>query len=236
MQQRNIDMALNFRCHLVHGVGTDEKEIGAAEPRYLNDAAFEFPETVLKSVKLEVWHLFDSAFELIAHGMNLHRSQILQAEDLKKAIDEDREVHDFDMDELYETKVKVLYSAIVEFISRSQSEIPSMYAEEMFRLRTAAAEIVENVKHIKHLRKNATRYLVSDNEHIRAEYNRLRYQIAMLLREVYRVREEEDYDHALAIRDLKKMRKEVRIKHDELNEHISGVLRDEHITPIMATW
>jgi phosphate:Na+ symporter len=139
------------------------------------------------------------------------------------------------MDELYESKVKVLYAAIVEFISRSQSEIPSMYAEEMFRLRTAAAEIVENVKHVKHLRKNATRYLVSDNEHIRAEYNRLRYQIAMLLREIYRVREEEGYDHELAVRDLKTMKKEVRVKHGEMNEHISAVLRDEHITPIMAT-
>jgi phosphate:Na+ symporter len=212
-----------------------ERELAVAEPRYLNDAAFEFPETVLRSVKQEVWHLFDSAFELIAHGMNLHRRQILESEDLKKTLEQDREVHDFDMDELYETKVKVLYAAIVEFISRSQSEIPSMYAEEMFRLRTAAAEIVENVKHVKHLRKNATRYLVSDNEHIRAEYNRLRYQIAMLLREIYRVREEEDYDHELAVRDLKTMKKEVRIKHGEMNEHISAVLRDEHITPIMAT-
>jgi len=212
-----------------------ERELAVAEPRYLNDAAFEFPETVLKSVKQEVWHLFDSAFELIAHGMNLHRTQILESDDLKKTLEQDREVHDFDMDELYETKVKVLYAAIVDFISRSQSEIPSMYAEEMFRLRTAAAEIVENVKHVKHLRKNATRYLVSDNEHIRAEYNRLRYQIAMLLREIYRVREEEDYDHELAVRDLKTMKKEVRIKHGEMNEHISAVLRDEHITPIMAT-
>ncbi|MCP4389752.1 MAG: hypothetical protein GY802_15770, partial [Gammaproteobacteria bacterium] len=157
------------------------------------------------------------------------------SEDLEKTLDEDREIHDFDMDELYESKVKVLYSAIVEFISRSQSEIPSMYAEEMFRLRSAAAEIVENVKHIKHLRKNASRYLVSDNAHIRAEYNRLRYQIAMLLREIYRVREEEDYDHSLAVMDLKKMKKAVRMKHSELNAHISDVLRDEHITPIMAT-
>ncbi len=212
-----------------------EKALTAAEPRYLNDAAFEFPETVLKSVKLEVWHLFDSAFEVIAHGMNLHRREILQSEDLKKTIDDDREVHDFDLDEVYETKVKVLYGAIVEFISRSQTEIPSVFAEEMFRLRSAATEIVESVKHIKHLRKNATEYLLSDNEHIRDEYNRLRYQIALLLREIYEVREEDDIDHALAVRDLKKLRKKIRISHDELSTHISGILRDQRITPEMAT-
>jgi len=212
-----------------------ERELDVAEPRYLNDAAFEFPETVLKSVKQEVWHLFDSAFELIAHGLNLHRTQILQAEDLKKTIGQDREVHDFDMDQLYETKVKALYSAIVEFISRSQTEVPSIFAEEMFRLRTAATEIVESVKHVKHLRKNTTRYMLSDNEHIRDEYNRLRLQIATLLREIYRVREEEGIDHALAVKDLKKMRKEIRMSHGELNDHIADVLRDKRITPAMAT-
>ena len=212
-----------------------ERKLDVAEPIYLSEAAFEFPETVLKSVKREVWHLFDSAFELIAHGMNLHRTQILRSPDLKKTIDEDREVHEFDMDLLYETKVKVLYGAIVEFISRSQTEIPSVYAEEMFRLRKAATEIVESVKHIKHLRKNATRYMLSENAHIREEYNRLRYQIAVLLREIYRVREEENSDHKLAVKHLKAMRKEVKISHDQLNEHISRVLRDKQITPEMAT-
>ncbi len=212
-----------------------EKAPGVAEPIYLNEAAFEFPETVLKAVKKEVWHLFDSAFELIAHGMNLHRTQILESEDLRKTIDADREVHEFDMDEQYETRVKVLYSAIVEYISRSQTQIPSVFAEEMFRLRKAATEIVESVKHIKHLRKNATRYLLSDNEHIRDEYNRLRYQIAVLLREIYRIREQENYDHKLAVQGLKAMRKEVRLSHNQLNEHISEVLRDQRITPEMAT-
>lgn len=212
-----------------------EKALDLAEPRYLSDAAIEFPETVLVSVKKEVWHLFDCAFELIAHGMNLHRTQILESSDLKKTIDGDREVHEFDIDELYETKVKVLYSAIVEFISRSQSEVPGVFAEEMFRLRNAATEIVESVKHIKHLRKNATKYLLSDNQHIRDEYNRLRFQIAMLLREIYRVREEEGADHALAIKDLKRLKKDVRIKHAELNDHVADVLRDERITAAMAT-
>ncbi len=212
-----------------------ERALDVAEPMYLNEAAFEFPETVLKSVKREVWHLFDSAFELIAHGMNLHRTQILQSEDLRKTIDADREVHEFDMDEQYETRVKVLYSAIVEFISRSQTEIPSVFAEEMFRLRKAATEIVESVKHIKHLRKNATRYMLSDNQHIRDEYNQLRYQIAVLLREIYRVREEDDSDHKLAVKHLKALRKEVKTSHDQLNHRISEVLRDERITPEMAT-
>jgi phosphate:Na+ symporter len=212
-----------------------EKALDIAEPKFLSDAAIEFPETVLVSVKKEVWHLFDSAFELIAHGMNLHRAEILDSEDLEKTIDVDREIHEFDMDEIYESKVKVLYSAIIDFISRSQANMSSVFSEELFRLRNAATEIVECVKHVKHLRKNATRYMLSDNEHIRKEYNRLRYQIAMILREIYRLREEDDYDHALAVLELDELKAEIKATHGELNTRITEVLRDNQITPAMAT-
>ena len=212
-----------------------EKVLEVAEPKYLSDAAIEFPETVLVSVKKEVWHLFDSAFELMAHGMNLHRTEILESADFEKTIDADREIHDFDMDELYESKVKVLYGAIIDFISRSQSNMSSVFSEELFRLRNAATEIVECVKHIKHLRKNATKYMLSDNEHIRKEYNRLRYQIAMILREIYRLREEDDYDHALAVLEMDELKAEILVTHEELNTRITEVLQDNQITPSMAT-
>ena len=212
-----------------------EKAIDTAEPIYLNDSAFEFPETVLKSVKREVWHLFDSAFELMAHGINLHRTEILESPDLKKTIDEDREVHEFDMDELYERKVKVLYGAIIDFISRSQAHMPNVFAEELYRLRNAASEIVECVKHVKHLRKNATRYMLSDNAHIRDEYNRLRHQIATILREIYRLREEDEYDHALAVLEMDELKAEVLVSNRELDSRITEVLSDHLITPAMAT-
>jgi phosphate:Na+ symporter len=212
-----------------------EKAKDLAEPLYINDAAIEFPETVLKALKKEVWHLFDSAFEIMAHGINLHRTEILTSPDLQKTIDNDREVHEFDLDELYESKVKVLYSAIVEFISNSQAHMSSDFSEEMFRLRKAAGEIVECVKHIKHLRKNATRYMLSDNEHIRNEYNQLRYQVAMILREIYRLRGDEDVDHAMAMLEMDELKAEIQSAHADLDVRVTGILRDERITPVMAT-
>ena len=212
-----------------------EKEKDLAEPLYLSEAVIEFPETVLKSLKKEVWHLFDSAFEIMAHGINLHRTEILESPDLEKTINEDREIHELDIDELYESKVKILYGAIVEFISQAQEHMPSIYAEEMFRLRKASSGIVECVKHIKHLRKNATKYMLSDNENIRSEYNRLRYQISMILREIYRLRGEADYDHGLAILEMDELKAEIQLEHRQLDERITEVLRDERITPTMAT-
>jgi phosphate:Na+ symporter len=226
---------------LIHRMATQlteffpDKELNTAEPIYLNDAVIEFPETVLVSVKKEIWHLFDSAFELMAHGMNLHRTEILESDDLEKTIDADREVHEFDLDQLYESKVKVLYSAIIAFISRSQAHVPGVFSEELYRLRNAATEIVECVKHIKHLRKNATKYMLSDNEHIRKEYNRMRYQIAMILREIYRLRDEDEFDHALAILELDELKAVIQTSHRELDNRITEVLSDSLITPAMAT-
>ena len=67
------------------------------------------------------------------------------------------------------------------------------------------------------------------------EYNRLRYQIAMILREIYRLREEGDYDHALAILEMDELKAEIQLEHRQLDGRITEVLRDEHITPVMAT-
>ncbi len=210
-----------------------EKSTDSVEPKFLSDATIEFPDTVLHATKKEVWHLFDCAFELMAHGMNLRRTQILESPDLEATIDADREIIEFDMDDLYESKVKVLYSAIIEFISRAQANIPSVFSEELYRLRNAASEIVECVKHIKHLRKNTTKYMVSDNEHIRNEYNALRFRVANILREIYRHRDEGE--NSLAILELDELKAEEAAAHQVLNESITELLNNNQITPLMAT-
>ena len=46
-------------------------------PKFLNSSVIDFPETMLTAVKNETWHLLDSAFEIIAHGINLRQHQIL---------------------------------------------------------------------------------------------------------------------------------------------------------------
>lgn len=206
-----------------------------AEPRYLNNAAFDFPDTVLSSVKKEVWHLFDCSFELMAHGVNLHRTEILQSKDLAASVAKTREVIDFDIDEQYENKVKALYSAIVEFITESQSRIPSAFAEQLYRLRVAASEIVESVKHVKHLRKNMNEYVDSDNEYIRREYNELRHKIATILRETYRLRSEGEEADSIAIFELDELKAENAIDQGVINDRITHLLQKRHIDGYMAT-
>jgi len=215
----------------------EEPKEDLAEPKYLSDAAIDFPETVMEAVRKETWHLFDSAFELMAHGMNLHRTEILESEDIEKTINDDREIHEFDMDVLYDSKVKVLYGAIVEFISRAQSSLPSDFSEELYRFRHTAADIVECVKHIKHFRKNATEYLVSENEHIRTEYNNIRFRLASILREIYRIREasEADFDEAPDLLGLDAYKLEAEQSRHNMSLRVDDLLLKQSITPHMTT-
>ncbi len=204
-----------------------------AKPLYLSDAAIDFPDTVIEAVRKETWNLFDNAFELMAHGMNLRQEQILEAKDLRKIIDDDREIIHFDLDAQYENKVKILYGAIVEFISRAQANLPSMFSEDLYRFRQAAGDIVQSVKNIKHLRKNTTVYMVSSNSHIRDEYNRLRYRLASILREIHRLRVLDEAQ--IELLGLDEFKLDIEHSLSALNSSVNELLREQLITPFMAT-
>ncbi|MDP6883408.1 MAG: Na/Pi symporter, partial [Rhodospirillales bacterium] len=71
--------------------------VEVAGPKFINDTAFDFPETLLEAVRHETMHLYENAFEVLAHGINLHRTVILSDEDLEEHIHNDREIMDIDL-------------------------------------------------------------------------------------------------------------------------------------------
>ena len=109
-----------------------EPSTSSVAPLYLNDAAFEFPDTVLASVRQETWHLFECAIGLMCHGINMTREMVLDSEDLHKTIDADKEVLKFDLDQMYETQVKQLYGSILQFITKAGKQLPALFSEQLF--------------------------------------------------------------------------------------------------------
>ncbi len=202
-------------------------------PKYLNESVTEFPETMLNAVRNETIHLYDNAFEIIAHGLNLHRTQINSEKDLEAIVYDNREILDFDLDVAYELKVKALYAKILEFISAWHGSTPAPYSNQLFGLRQASRLIVRSVKAIKHLRKNVTRYIDHDNEDIRREYNTLRYQLASLLREINLVRHNAEGE--FNVLDLDSHR--VIIEEDSIVKtgSLDKLIREGKITATMGT-
>ena len=137
------------------------------------------------------------------------------------------------IDAEYEKNVKGLYSDIVNFISRAQTNMSADQADELFALRAAGRDIVEAIKDTKHLQKNMSQYIVSNNEYIRAEYNKIRGYLGSVLRRLGIVQQEGDDPTSILSLDVMKM--EMKENDSTVNGVLEALIREENITPLMAT-
>jgi phosphate:Na+ symporter len=210
-----------------------EKRVPLAEPKYLNESAMELPDTAIEAVRKETLHLYDNAFAIIAHGLSLHRHDILSDADLEKVVRADSKVLPIDIDDEYNKNVKGLYSEIVQFISRVQTAMTPEQSDELFELRAAGRDIVEAIKDTKHMHKNLSQYIVSDNDDIREEYNSIRCQLGSVLRRIAEARAESGDTTAVLSLDA------IKLEMDENDSTANGILevliRENRITAQMAT-
>ncbi len=210
-----------------------DKVVSVAEPKYLNDSVMELPDTAIEAVRKETLHLYDNAFAIIAHGLSLHRHDILSEKSLDEVVTESSKVMSIDIDAEYEKNVKGLYGSIVDFISRANTSMDSDQVDELFALRAAGRDIVEAIKDTKHLQKNMSQYMVSDNEQIRAEYNKIRVYLGSVLRRLDMLQQEVDDPTSVLSLDIIKV--EMQENDTTVNGVLDSLIREESITPQMAT-
>jgi len=209
-----------------------EPKIAFIEPKFLNDSILEFPETLFEAAKNETLHLYDSALEIITHGLNLHRHVVLSETDMEAFLETDRTLIDIDLDTRYARSVKALHSAIVGYLSRAHAHLPQDYADRIYLLRKASGEIVQAVKDVKHLRKNIVKYVRSPNATVRREYNALRYPIAMVIRTFDRLRKQ---DPEVDVLDFDQFKILINEDNSVATGALDGLIRDGRVTPEMAT-
>jgi phosphate:Na+ symporter len=208
-------------------------ELERVRPRYLSDAALEIPDAALAALRKETVHLFERAFGVLAHGLDLHRETILSDYDLEQMIQAPPRRGGYDIEAHYEQKLKLLYSEIIAFASRLRTELSQHRSEELYDLRNAARGIVEAVKEVKHMRHNLVRYTSHANRDIRGEYNRLRAMLALVLRQVYRVGVERSPD--VTVLSLDHLTVDIREMDKALDDRLAELIRSHRVTPEMAT-
>ncbi len=205
----------------------------SAQPRYLHGASMEFAETAIEAVRKETLHLYDNAFEIVAAGMRL-RPEMLTADDTTLPDIKAAALPPvIDMRESYTTEVKDLYSEIIAYVSKAQTNLQQEQNEELFALRAAGQDIVEAIKSISHLEKNLNRYLISPNSAIRKEYETIRMQLASVLHTLAMARKHGD-DSALLL-SLDDLKIDVAESRSQLNATVDRLIRHRHITAKMAT-
>ncbi len=209
------------------------KALQEGKAKYLDDSALEFPMISLLSVIRETKHLYANAFEIITHGLNLKRSTLLSSIPLEEVIQDDYSKSAIDIDAFYHHKIKGIYGEIIDFSTKAQSAMSPKEIEMLYKLKLANRDIVEAVKDTKHLQKNLIKYLKSSNVYIKEQYNRIRIDLAELLRSINMIADTEGEDEILLLLSKAKVHTE---KYDILaNGTLDNLIRERLITNEMAT-
>ncbi len=205
-------------------------------PVFLNESILAYPQTAFRALLNESKRLFEEAtFEIVSHGLNLHRTDIKGEEKLKKIIKKSNEKFDIDIEDVYYSKVKVIYSKIIEYatIAESKFNLKRKAMEAFTHIKLANRNVVQTIKDIRGLRKNVSKYMLSHNKYIQKEYNRLRRKISRVLREIYSTRKDKSpSDHLKRLENLKEKAENSDVL---LDGTLDKLIREQRITSEMAT-
>lgn len=158
------------------------------QAKFLDDSAFEFPDTALEAVRQETLRVWEHSINIMTEAFGFKRKQVCSDMDLAVIAQSQRRLPDFDVDAVYEQQVKTLYSAIIIFVSRAGFSWQEEQSGDIHWLRQANQKLVEILKATKHLRKNLALAVTSTNKEQQAIYNNMRVQLSLLIRELEKIR------------------------------------------------
>ena len=210
------------------------KPVMIDKPRYLNTAVKYFPDTVIAAVRQETMHLYQNGIHIILKTLGLSRKKVFSGLDLEEIIARDKTIKQYDVDAVYERNIKGIYSAIIAFISQAQISWAMGQSGNLFLLREANRNIVEAIKGVKHLQKNLCRINLSNNRYVINEYNKIRLQLALLIRrvEAFRV---ESMTKELPLLSLDNLRATIEEQDQQMNQAIDSLIREQKISPENGT-
>ncbi len=212
----------------------DKKETASFDTaQYLNEAVLDWPITAMAAIIRETKHLYSNAFEIITHGLNLKRENIISDMPLEDVLKDSYSKSVIDIDDFYTHRIKGIYGEIIDFSTKAQSQMVPEDIEKLYQLKLANRDIVEAVKDTKHLQKNLIKYTNSTNEHIKEQYNNIKMGLAELLRNIDIISKMTEEDEIILL--LSKAKVHMQRYEILANGTIDNLIRDNLITNEMAT-
>ena len=214
--------------------GKDKQEVESYDKaQYLNGSVLELPATAIEAIKRETKHLYTNSFEIIAHGLNMKRSNILSQMPLEDVVNDKYSSETIDINDFYERRIKGIYGEIIDFSTRAQSNMSPEDIGVLYKLKLANRDIVDAVKNTQHLQKNIIKYSTSSNQHIRDEYNSIKKDLVELLRSIDIIANTKEEDELLTL--LSKGRVHIERYDIIANGKLDNLIRNQLITNEMAT-
>lgn len=212
-----------------------DKEEAIDLPKYLDKSSLEYPQTGIKALFDESLRLLqNAAYKAITHGLCVHREDLESDRELETVL-ESKETIPVNIEKIYATKIKSIYSQILEYATRLQSDfaLEEDKIETIRNILIADRKLVRVVKRMAPLHENIVRFLSSDNHVILHEYNLIRKKILNVVREIRRASESE---HPLRhIREIEKERKQAEDLDVLTSGRVNRLVLDGEISNEMAT-
>ncbi|MDF1699177.1 MAG: Na/Pi cotransporter family protein [Saprospiraceae bacterium] len=211
-------------------------ELAVDQAKFLNEDALNYPQTAIQAILNETKRLLEGpAFKIIAHAVNIHRDDIKAGVKPKKLIRNSTNIIDIDINEEYYRRVKSIYSKIIEFSTQIQAQfaLSTKKTTVVNNIKTSNRHIVQAIRDASSLQNNVDKFMFTDNEQMRKEYDKLRKQVTRVLKAIYNLSTNGDPNQHLAkLEELK-----VRANEDDLllDGTLDRLIRKELITSDMAT-
>src|SRR5574344_662282 len=182
----------------------EEKESYITKPKFLDMEVVAVPFAALKATRKETIHLYDNASEVLSHAIMLHRHRYIGKSNISKIVKESSDIIDVNIDEFYESRIKSLYSDIIDYSTYFINELDDEKKLYLNDLRNACRDIAESVKNTKELQKNVRKYISSNNSYIKDEYNFIREAIAKTINTINEMKNSKDDIDVLSKSELLK--------------------------------
>jgi len=206
------------------------------EPKYLNEAVLEFPGSAISALINESKYLYKNAiFEIVAHGLNIHRGDIKSDIKAKKIVKKSTKDMHIDVENLYYKKVKTIYGEIIRYAATAQKnlELTENQNNAITDIRIANRKMVEIIKDVRELNKNVTLSLDLDNKYLLKEYDTFRRKVIKVLRVIYLFRKAENTEEYAE--KLSELKKDAKANIRQGNKSIDKLIRKDFISVEMAS-
>ncbi len=236
----NALLLIGFTGWIVHTVErlvptVPEKVMKIDEPKFLDETSMQFSQTGIKALTDESIRLLqNAAYKVLAHGLSIHREELESSEDFNDIVIPYKPIK-INIDEIYSRKIKTIYSRILEYATTFQRQV-KLSDEEIETVRNilvADRLLVQVVKRMKPLHKNLARYMESENEAIRREYNILRRRILKVVREIKHICDSDNLQEQLE--NIKRHRASASSLDVLLTGRVDELMMDSGISNEMAT-
>jgi len=209
------------------------KTIEVGQAKYLDDSVLEMPDVAISAITKEIKHLFNNAFKIIVHGINIKKGNLNSDMPLENVIQDSYSTEYINIDKFYKYKIKGIYGQIIDFSTKAQINMSPENVEQLYKLKLACRDIVEAVKDTKHLQKNLKKYSNSPNKYIKEQYNQLKIDLAELLKDINKLSEITEQEEIILVLSKAKIHAQ---KYDMIaNGQLDKLIREKLITNEMAT-